>query len=473
VTQGLLLFAVALAMFWSYRRWWLAVRWLLVLIVVEGAIRKWVLPGQQQLVYLIKDFLALAIYAGYLGASERVRRVRVPVAVVVPLIGCALWAGFQIFNPKLPSLLVGIFGWKAYFWYAPMLWVVPAAFRDLVDFDRFLRRYVLLVIPVVALGLLQFRAPATSELNRYARGQDVAGSSSIAVFGESGAARVTGPFSYITGYSTFLVFGGISLLIVLGVRGLRLHGSIAQWLALLSIPAGLLVSGSRGPVILLGILLPLLFLFGQRDLTARVRALMRLLTAAAFGAALLGSVTLPALEAFSYRVRSTEEDFGARLAEPLTGPLRLATEVGFGGYGAGSTHQATAALVPDLRPLSWLDGLEAEVEPSRVMIELGPIGFVLHYSYRIALIVMAFGIATAAKRPAARVVAMGAAFFLLAQLPGAIVFDVYCGIYFWFLAGAALLARSWDLAAPPLATAASEDVAARASIGWKAGRVGA
>jgi hypothetical protein len=147
--------------------------------------------------------------------------------------------------------------------------------------------------------------------------------------------------------------------------------------------------------------------------------------------------------------------------------------VGFGGYGAGSTHQATAALVPDLRPLSWLDGLEAEVEPSRVMIELGPIGFVLHYSYRIALIVMAFGIATAAKRPAARVVAMGAAFFLLAQLPGAIVFDVYCGIYFWFLAGAALLARSWDLAAPPLATAASEDVAARASIGWKAGRVGA
>lgn len=452
MTQGLLL-AVALAMFWSYRRWWLAVRWLLVLIVVDGAIRKWVLPGQQQLVYLVKDFLVLGIYAGFLASGNRIRRVRPPAAVVVPLIACALWGGFEIFNPRLPSLLVGIFGWKSYFWYAPLLWVVPAAFRDLSDFERFVRRYALLVLPVVALGLLQFRAPTTSVLNRYAWGEVEDTVGRVATFGQLGAARVTSTFSYITGYSTFLVAVGILLMVALALRGFRVRGNGLLWLALLAIPIGVLVSGSRGPLILLAGIFPMLFLFARRGVAEQSRALLRLVSAVAIGAVLISFVAMPALEAFTYRVQSTEEDVLARALQPLFEPFEVMDLVGPFAYGIGATHQAVSALVPDLRPGSWLDGIEAETESTRVMIELGPLGFLAHFGYRIALVVMAFGIARRARQPASRIVALGAAFFLLAQLPGAIVFNVYGGIFFWFLAGAALLAQANEREHPMLPSA--------------------
>ncbi|KAB2963779.1 MAG: hypothetical protein F9K16_05885 [Thermoanaerobaculia bacterium] len=444
MTQALLLFAVALAMLWSYRRWWLAVRWLLVLIVVEGAIRKWVLPEQQQLVYLVKDFLVVAIFAGFLVSGKRIRRVRPPAAVVVPLMACALWGGFEIFNPRLPSLLVGIFGWKSYFWYAPLLWVVPAAFRDLPDFERFVRRYALLVLPVVALGLLQFRAPTTSVLNRYAWGELADTVGRVATFGQLGAARVTSTFSYITGYSTFLVAVGILLMVALALRGFRVSGNGLLWAALLAVPIGVLVSGSRGPLILLAGIFPMLFLFARRGMAEKSRALLRLVSTVAVGAVLISFVAMPALEAFTYRVRSTEEDVVERALQPLFEPFEVMDLVGPFAYGIGATHQAASALVPDLRPGSWLDGIEAENESTRVMIELGPLGFLAHFGYRIALVVMAFGIARRARLSASRIVAFGAAFFLLAQLPGAVVFNVYGGIYFWFLAGAALLAQATE-----------------------------
>lgn len=444
MTQGLLLLAVALAMFWSYRRWWLAVRALLVLIVVEGAIRKWVLPGQQQLVYLAKDFLVLGIYAGFLASGKPIRRVRPPAAVVVPLIACALWGGFEIFNPRLPSVLVGIFGWKSYFWYAPLLWVVPAAFRDLPDFERFVRRYALLVLPVVALGLLQFRAPATSMLNRYAWGELSDHAGRVATFGEVGAARVTSTFSYISGYSTYLVVVGTLLMVVLAVRGFRVRGNRIHWIALFSVPIGVLISGSRGPLILLLGIFPLFFLFSRRGLAERARAVLRLAAAGAIGAALVSFVAMPALEAFTYRTRTAGDDVVGRVLSPLLEPFQLLEASGPFGYGIGATHQAASALVPDLRPGSWLNGIAAENESTRVMIELGPLGSLSHFGYRIALVVMAFAIARRARQPAPRIVALGAAFFLLAQLPGAVVFNVYGGIYFWFLAGAALLAQATE-----------------------------
>lgn len=441
--QLLLVLVAGVALTYSYRRWWVAVRWLLVLVVAEGAIRKWAFPGQQQLVYLAKDILALGIYGGFIASGRHARRVRVPAPIFVPLIACALLGALEVFNPKLPGILVGVFGWKAYFWYAPLLWVVPAAFRDLADLDRFLRNYSLLVVPMVALGLIQFRSPTTSVLNRYAWGDDD-GIGRVATFGAQSAARVTGTFTYISGYTTFLIAVGVFLLIVLGLRGFRSRGTWKEWTALLALPIGILVSGSRGPVVLLGGIFPLFFILARRGTGERASAMMRLLAGTAVAATLASFVALPALEAYSFRVRTTGEDVVARALEPLVGPFRLLSESGVLGYGIGATHQAASTLVPGEVPGSWLDGLVAEAESSRIMIELGPIGALLHLMYRLAVVWLAFSIALGARLSRSRVVALGAGFFLLAHLPGAIVFNVYAGIYFWFFAGCAFLAAAED-----------------------------
>lgn len=467
MTTGLLILAVAVSLIACYRKWWLAIRWLMVLVVMEGAIRKWLLPDQQQLVYLAKDVLALGIYLGYLTSNRPIRRVRVPASVTVPLLACAFWGALEIFNPRLPSLIVGVFGWKAYFWYAPLLWVVPAAFRDLADLERFLRRYALLVLPMVLLGMLQFRAPTTSILNRYAWGDDE-GIGRVATFGSQAAARVTGTFTYISGFTTYLIAIGVVLLIVLGLRGFRLRGNWMLWVALLVLPIGILVSGSRGPLLLLGGIFPLFFILARRGVGARAGALMRLLAGTAIAATLVSFVALPALEAYSFRVQSTEENVAVRILDPVLGPVRVAGEIAVLGYGIGATHQAAGALVRGVLPGSWLDGLIAEAESTRIMIELGPLGFLLQYFYRLALVLAAFAIGLRSHSVRSRVLALGAGFFLLAHVPAAIVFNIYAGIFFWFFGGCAFLASAEERSASRRENPAHEAlVTARTGMNWR------
>ena len=50
---------------WSFRRWREAVQLAMVLVIFEGAIRKWVFPGAQDLIYFAKDVLLLGAYAGF------------------------------------------------------------------------------------------------------------------------------------------------------------------------------------------------------------------------------------------------------------------------------------------------------------------------------------------------------------------------------------------------------------------------
>ncbi len=97
---------------------------------------------------------------------------------------------------------MGIFGFKAYFFYVPLLFVLPAAFPSDAALYRFLRRYALISIPVGLLAMAQFFSPASSFLNTYARSNEDA---YVATFGSSTYVRVTATFSFITGYTTYLL----------------------------------------------------------------------------------------------------------------------------------------------------------------------------------------------------------------------------------------------------------------------------
>ena len=115
----------------------------------------------------------------------------------------------EVFNPTLPNLLVGVLGFKAYFLYVPLLFVVPAAFPDDAALVRFLQRYVLIAFPVGLLSVAQFFSPAGSVLNTYAQPTDI---SSISTFGSSTFVRATGTFSYISGYTSYLLATTILIL---------------------------------------------------------------------------------------------------------------------------------------------------------------------------------------------------------------------------------------------------------------------
>ncbi|HVS13032.1 MAG TPA: hypothetical protein VMV46_03845 [Thermoanaerobaculia bacterium] len=419
---------------WALLRWRPAVPAVLGLLVVEGAVRKWLVPEQQEIVYFAKDVLLLAIYCGYLLDRRRrslPRSLKLPIFHIL-LALFAAWCALEVFNPRLPNLLVGLLGFKAYLWYVPLVWVVPAAFDNDHQLARFLRRYALLAIPVGLLATAQFFSPRTSALNVYARtSEDVAG---LAGFAGSEFVRTTGTFSYITGFSTFLQVIALLLLTVLAVTRWRLRNNLLIYVATLFTILGAFMSGSRAPVLAIALTVPVFvwLSFLRRQEGFKVFARMGL--AVGILAAAVGFGGADAVSVFYARATDTPDAVG-RILAPFVEPFAVLDRAGLLGYGAGATHQAAAVVAPGLRPYGWLNGPLLEVETSRVLLELGAIGFLLTYLVRLYLVVLALRQLIALRRPFHRGVATASLFFFLMSIPGAVVFNVTADVYYWFFAG--------------------------------------
>jgi hypothetical protein len=443
----LLLLVGVVAFLWATRNWRKATQAALVLLVLEGAIRKWVFPGSQQLIYFAKDLLLIGCYAGFVQDRSRDRaRVPLPPAFILLVGLTAAWAGLNVFNPRLPNILVGVLGFKAYFLYIPLIVLIPACFPDDRQLARFLARYALLAIPVGLLGLFQFASPASSELNTYARA-GVGDAAYVATFGSSEHVRVTGTFSFISGYTSFLLAITILLLALLGSTGWRFRGHRALYLALALSLLGMLMSGSRGPVLILAILFPFywyLAVLRERDMGGTVGRAILAIGVVAAGLWAFGG---EALGAFLGRASGTS-DVAGRLIAPFLTPWELLPRIGLFGYGTGSTHQTAAAVAPSIIPYSWLDGLLTEGETGKIMVELGPLGFILIYAFRLVLVVIAFGYAKSLRTRFHRSLATACFLFLFAQLFGSPVFEVTSGVYYWFFAGVMMLAVRLDRSIP-------------------------
>lgn len=441
-TRVLILLAGAAAAVWSIRRWRAAVQLAMVLLIFEGALRKWVFPASQDLIYFAKDVLLLGVYVGYFQSRER-RRVRLPALPVFYLLLAlsAVIGLLQMFNPNLPNLLVGVFGFKAYFFYTPLLFVLPASFANDAELYRFLRRYALIAIPVGLLATAQFFSPSSSVLNTYARTNQE--NAYIVTFGSSTYVRVTATFPFITGYTAYLLATVILTLTLLGVSGWRFKGNYLMFAALAMTILGMLMTGSRGPVLLLALLFPPYWWLGVIRERGGGAAFGRLLVALGLVAGVVVFVGEDALGAFLGRAAGVG-DVRSRVTSPLLSPYLLIPDAGLLGFGIGSTHQTAAALAPDLPPYSWLRGLIVEVESGRILLEVGALGFLLVYFSRIFLLIYALRQALTLRTRFHRALATASFLMFLVTLPSGVIFDVTSDVYYWFFAGLLTLAVRLD-----------------------------
>lgn len=440
-TRLLVLLVCAAAAVWSVQRWRLAVQVGLLLVIFEGAIRKWLLPGAQDMVYFAKDLFFLGAYIGFFQSRARLNLYLPPATGLYA--GLALGAAFglfEVFNPQLPNLLVGALGFKAYFFYIPLLFVVPAVFPDDLALARFLQRYVLLAIPVGLLAVAQFFSPQGSILNTYAQ---PTASATIATFGSSAFVRTTGTFSYMSGFTSYLLISTVLILMILTTTRWRFRGNLTIYAALGMTVLGMLMSGSRGSFLLLAAVFPLYWWLAVVRERQSGRTFVRLLLGLGILVAGLSSVGEQAVTAFSQRA-SGSQDLPGRLLVPFTSPFYMLPYAGALGHGIGSTHQAASALTGGRMSDSWLGNVAPESESGRVMLELGPLGFCLVYFARVSLALFVFGQALRLRTIFHRAVAISALLFLLIQIPGGNVFDVTAGVYYWFLAGLVFLVVRLD-----------------------------
>lgn len=392
---------------------------LLAAVCFEGIARRYTsaIPGWAW--YFLKDALLIAgIRVVGLGQREweTLRGLYRPFALILML--SWIWALLQLANPLQVSSVLALVGLRAYtvWWLAPLL--VARALKPAGNRRAFVAALAVFSLFIAAVAAIQFESPGDAAVNQYAWGSDQMGVAGVA---ETGRVRVISTFSYLTGFTDFAVLA-LPLLLAFGLserRGrLRLLSLLAAAALAISIP----MAGSRGPIVLSAVGTVLVFwtsgAFKQR------RGLV-------FGALLAGSVLL-ALNLAPEAARGVEsrfryEDTVGRIAEVrLWLPPFAMAEYNYPVLGIGTGMQQNAKEAIGVRS-EWNE----EGEPGRLLIELGPVGYLLVWLARMGL-VMALVRAYLLLRINGAGAMAGIALLLAAlSFTGSLVFDhVWQALYF-------------------------------------------
>ena len=375
--------------------------------------------------------MLLGAYVGF----AMTKGIAAPVSAARPFIlllaMSATYGALEMLNPALPSLAVAAVGWRAYFFYVPLLFIVPHLFDSTEDLCRALQRYALLALPIALLGIVQFYSPMDGAINMNVEHE--AGVGGPIGFGEVDRVRVTGSFAFISGYSAYLLAVALLVGALLVGRERSTRGDIALYATLVLIIAAMFATGSRSPVYsLLGasaVYAVLSAAAGDLSPGAAIRA--------AIGAAILAAgiwIFMPEpAEAFQSRVMSTYDTLD-RLISPFTEPFQILVNAGPAGFGIGAAHQSAGFLTGSDYSY-WTDGIVAESETSRVMLELGILGFFLVFLFRIAIALYALRAAFTLRSRGSRSLALMLAIFLGTQIIGAVIFNPTMNVLYWFAVG--------------------------------------
>lgn len=424
------LIACVIIFYLSALRWRRSVKIVFLLLVLEGALRKWVLPQANEMIYFLKDVVILGTYFNFYLFSDSDKSLLKKNNFINVLIFLVLgWCLFQVFNPSLGSPLIGIFGLRAYFLYLPLIWMLPSLFQSEAELYNFLRSHLLLLIPVGLIGIVQFFSPATSFINRYSNEEGPA----VATFGVNSATRITGTFSYINNYAVYLIVCFGLLVFMLSIKqswGWKLASLVEMFFVVINS----FMTGSRGTIfaeilILIGFL-SLKILTKPASIFPLIKQLIIPILIVVIAAS---TWFLPAINAFFLRT-TANKDVSARIVDSFTEPFKFMSYKELDGYGIGSTHQATPPLRKALDlPRGEIIPVYFEPEMGRIALELGPIGFFLWYGLRLSIIIALLVTFWKLKILFLRQLALIAFLIQAIQFNGQLVFHHTFCVYYWFL----------------------------------------
>jgi hypothetical protein len=350
---------------------------LLCAICLEGLGRKYLPAIPSAVFYFFKDIVLLSGFLILRPPYEVRRSMRWAIRGFGPiLVAAVVWTVLEMFNPEHQSLTLGLIGLRAYWlwWLAPVL--VATSLRHSAHKTKAI--YALLVISsvVAILAAVQFASPPTSTVNLYSTvdGQEIY--ADIAAVGSTGRARVASTFSFLSGFCAFTILVPALLLSI----GLELRNRTARRACLVVMMltgAVVPMSGSRVAIVLGVLVLVITSWSAGLFFTVIGRRIML----GAVVAAVLASVAFPdALAGVQGRFEN-EDETASRFQDALTvlPPVALAT-YDYPILGIGTGMQQNVGWSMGVRP-----EYVAEAEMGRYLVELGPFGFLLVWTARLAL----------------------------------------------------------------------------------------
>lgn len=426
---------------------------ILVMVIAEGAVRKWFLPSFSELVYFYKDGLMLIALISYLTKRPRLPlRIRKDLSLLRIIVSVfAVYALTTVFNPDAPHISISLLGLKAYCLYIPLTFMVPRIFADREKLVGFLKWYSILVLPVAVISALQFfdRSPQAA-INQYAWQEGAAavgapGGGQVAMFFDAAGhhyVRVTGTFSYVSGLSVYLPIMFGLLLGLTSLRSTRISSRVLKWIYYSAFGATVvasLMTGSRGAVLSIALVTCFFYCFASgKNLLRRVRQL------AIAGTLIFVTVTVffpEAYAAFLNRAMGSEEKDAEGVSRMLTTvavPFDEGRFAGLFGYGIGITQNAVVTITKVLGVPAPVENLpiNPEAEPGRVMMEIGVLGYLFYTLIRIALVLTLCAVCLKIRNRESKALAIAILGVVIVMvLAGGAVINHTQGVYLWFLAG--------------------------------------
>ena len=207
------------------------------LLILEGALRKWVVPTLSNPLLIVRDPVVLAIYI--LAFRARVFPKNFWTIAIGVISVLSFGVSFVQLLPYLPPLqiaLVSGYGFRANFVHLPLIFVMARVLRA-EDVKRFGWWTLAVVVPMAALMVGQFRAAPDAFLNRTAGGE---GEMMLAALGK---VRTAATFSFVVGVAAYFALATAFLIWAALRRDVFKHWLlVAAGTALL---IGTSVSGSR------------------------------------------------------------------------------------------------------------------------------------------------------------------------------------------------------------------------------------
>lgn len=337
----------------------------LVLLLTEGAIRKWLAPpGVSNILVIIRDPLVILIYLVAMANGRFV--VNGFVAANFLLAAATFCASMVAPNTHLVVTLIGM---RCYFLHLPLIFVMERTLEkeDIWNMAKFLLWFA---IPETILIRAQFASPQTAWVNLGLGGQVTEGFS-----GALDKFRPSGTFSFTTGVGCFYP------LVVAALLGLLLSRRKVPLYLSLTVAASIIVGvynsiNRTNAVTCAGVLLvSSLAVFALPNAPKRLIRLILLL-----GLATLIASRLPhfdeGMEAFNSRwlsatgsdINGFQSNIVMRFYNDLFPPIGLFFDTPVLGYGVGSGTPMAQAYLTGNRMFAL-----GESEWSRLILEMGPI----------------------------------------------------------------------------------------------------
>jgi hypothetical protein len=280
-----------------------------------------------------------------------------------------LYLFLQVLNPLQKTFLHGPIGilLHAIFWITGFYYLFN---KEKFNFQKYILVFVIIAFGEIVLGAIQYGLPQGHFLNRYAAEQNVG--NSIAAVGS--AVRITGTFSYISGFSAYLLFHA---LFVWGLILLEYRPAITISLLVAGLFAAFM-NGSRGATYVY-IFIFVVFLIFEARKTNISKFIFRLIVPAMLlymvillrGQLGIESTATTALDNFQTR-RNTGIEKGEEKSRFLWDYYALVEkeyEYPLFGIGIGSTYQGAVVLWGQSEALIRHGYVESELE--RYVLEGG------------------------------------------------------------------------------------------------------